>query len=165
LTKKKTDRKSSKAKEGDPRLNNKFWMLRSKHGRDRIFKTPELMWQSACEYFQWCDDNPLMEAVLHQKTATLINVPKMRPYTKQGLCHYLDCNVTYFKDFKENIGKKEKDFSLIITHIGEVIYRQKFEGASAGFLNPNIIARDLGLSDKHELEQTITGIEVVIKGK
>jgi len=35
-----------------------------------------------------------------------------------------------------------------------VIYRQKFEGASADMLNPNIIARDLGLADKKDLSST-----------
>ena len=29
-----------------------------------------------------------------------------------------------------------------------MIYEQKFTGAAAGLLNPNIIARDLGLADK-----------------
>ena len=37
-----------------------------------------------------------------------------------------------------------------------VIRTQKFEGASAGLLNANIIARDLGLSDKTELEHGVT---------
>ena len=37
---------------------NQFWKLHSKHGRDTLFSTPDLMWEAACEYFQWCDDNP-----------------------------------------------------------------------------------------------------------
>ncbi|MDC9826565.1 terminase small subunit, partial [Devosia sp. ZB163] len=35
--------------------------------------------------------------------------------------------------------------------VDEIIRAQKFEGAAAGLLNPNIIARDLGLADKQEL--------------
>jgi hypothetical protein len=31
-----------------------------------------------------------------------------------------------------------------------VIYEQKFTGAAADLLNPNIIARDLGLADKQD---------------
>src|SRR4051812_22221027 len=34
------------------------WMLRSKHGRDRIFATPTDMWNAAVEYFKSVDDNP-----------------------------------------------------------------------------------------------------------
>ena len=51
----------------------------------------------------------------------------------------------------------------------EIIRTQKFEGASADLLNPNIIARDLGLADKSELTgagggaiETVTRIERVI---
>ena len=32
--------------------------------------------------------------------------------------------------------------------VEQIIYNQKFAGATAGLMNPNIIARDLGLSDK-----------------
>ena len=47
---------------------NKFWMLRSKHGRDKLFATPELLWDAACEYFQWCDENPWTTRKAIQKT-------------------------------------------------------------------------------------------------
>lgn len=133
---------------------NKFWQLRSKHGRDKLFKTPDLMWQAACEYFEWCDNNPLMETVVHGKDSTIIQLPKMRPYTIHGLCSYLDCNTQYFKTFKAQLTEKDKDFNTVITRIEEIIYRQKFEGASCGFLNPNIIARDLGLTDKQQIEHS-----------
>ena len=53
-----------------------------------------------------------------------------------------------------------KDYSLIITRIREIIYRQKFEGAAAGFLNSSIIARDLGLQDKQQLEHSG---EIIVK--
>ena len=172
-----------------PKGNN-FWELRSKHGRDKLFATPDLMWDAACDYFIWCRANPLMEAqvvkgktieedevhgevVKTVKNYELVEVPRLRAFTIQGLCHYLDCNVGYFNDFetglktqienikskvtggiisvkdKENL-KQLKDFSVIVTRIRETIYRQKFEGASAGFLKENIIARDLGLTDKKQ---------------
>lgn len=38
--------------------NNQFWKLRSKHGRDTLFSSPEFLWSAACEYFDWCDENP-----------------------------------------------------------------------------------------------------------
>lgn len=141
---------------------NKFWELRSKHGRDKLFATPELMWEAACEYFQWCEDNPLMEATIVKGTTLdldtgvskpydIAELPKMRPYTYQGLCGYLGCNTEYFNQFKRNLEPGEKDFSRVLTRIADVIYRQKFEGAASGFLNPNIIARDLGLTDKSDI--------------
>lgn len=131
---------------------NEFWKLRSKHGRDKLFSTPELLWEAACEYFEWIEDNPLIEIDFKGKDAERVELPHIRPFTIQGLCSYLGVNTLYFRDFKEGLKNKEdelsKDFSLIVTHIEETIYRQKFEGAACGFYNANIIARDLGLQDK-----------------
>jgi hypothetical protein len=137
---------------------NEFWKLRSKHGRDKLFATPELLWDAACEYFQWCEDNPFKEelAFHSQGVVTKDSISKMRAFTIEGLCHYLDCNKGYFNDFsdalKEKDNQESKDFSVIVTRMREIIYRQKFEGAASGFLNPNIIARDLGLIDKKEFD-------------
>lgn len=148
---------------------NQFWKLRSKHGRDRIFATPELLWEAACEYFEWCEDNPLYEveqARSSHKPVTdkegnttfppaTVQLPKMRPFTIQGLCLFLDVNAVWFKQFEDSLRDKadeiSKDFSSICTRIREIIYTQKFTGAASGFLNPQIIARDLGLADKSEL--------------
>lgn len=110
------------------------------------------MWDAACEYFQWCEDNPLIEIDFRGKDANEVELPKMRPFTIQGLCRYLDCNTKYFNDFRD---AKHKDFSEILTRIMDTIYEQKFTGAASGFLNPNIIARDLGLADKKEVDKVV----------
>lgn len=135
---------------------NQFWKLRSKHGRDKLFASPELLWKAACEYFEWCDKNPLKETKLFSYQGAIVKgeMGKMRAYTLTGLCLYLDCNTAYFRKFKERlVAKKEalEGFDTVITRIEETIYIQKFQGAAADLLNSNIIARDLGLSDKKEL--------------
>ena len=139
---------------------NEFWKLRSKHGRKKLFETPDLMWEAATEYFQWCVDNPLIEIDFKGKDATQVKIPKMRAFTIAGLCIYLDCNTVYFNHFEKalkekgqgNLTEMEKGFSKVITRIKDIIYTQKFEGAAAGFLNANIIARDLGLADKKQID-------------
>lgn len=162
-------------------IGNQFWKLRSKHGREKLFETPELLWEAACEYFEWCQDNPFMEVEQTKGISkpvqddegkyywppNLIGLPKMRPFTLHGLCLYLDCVTSYFRAFKSTIQEKDKDFLTVINKIEEIIYNQKFSGAAAGFLNANIIARDLGLSDKvdnnHSGElilRQITGMEI-----
>lgn len=142
---------------------NKFWKLRSKHGRDKLFKTPTLMWDAACEYFDWCEKNPFLETEAKVVSAgnnkgsdiETVEIPKMRPFTMQGLCLYLNCNTAYFRDFKDGLkGKTDKlakDFSSVIATIEDTVYNQKFSGAAAGFLNANIIARDLGLKDNTDI--------------
>lgn len=144
---------------------NQFWKLRSKHGRDKLFATPELLWEAACEYFEWCEENPLLEEQLiktkvdrDSESVDSYKCNKMRPFTLHGLCLYLDCNTMYFSQFANSLDGKtdqlSKDFSFVVTRIRETIYNQKFSGAAAGFLNANIIARDLGLKDTTELNHS-----------
>lgn len=137
---------------------NQFWKLRSKHGRDKLFASPELLWEEACDYFQWCDKNPIEVAELMKSgdlAGTHVNTPKARPYTLMGLCLYLDANTEYFRLFKGNLkpteNKEDEDFYRVIKKIEETIYNQKFEGASVGLFNANIIARDLGLKDNQDI--------------
>lgn len=150
--------KNQKASEMGAPKGNQFWKLRSKHGRDKLFATADLLWEEACEYFKWCVNNPLkkQEVVKYRESYEKIDIDLMRPFTMEGLCLYLNCNKGYFNDFerglKDKKDKQSKDFSIIITRIREAIYQQKFEGASVNLLNANIIARDLGLTDKKELK-------------
>lgn len=123
---------------------NKFWEARAKHGRDKIFSTPEILWESAVEYFEWVEDNPLMEAKLVTANGqpVLEELPKMRAMTIEGLSLFMGVDTTTWYDYA-----KQEDFSPIARRITNVIRDQKFTGASAGFLNANIIARDLGLKE------------------
>ncbi len=128
---------------------NQFWKLRAKHGRDKLFSSPELLWDAACEYFEWCDNHPWIKEEEHLKVAGLEmkSTPIQRPYTITGFCLYCDASETWWRDFK---AANHKDFSSIIAKVETVIYTNKFEGATVGVFNANIIARDLGLSDKTE---------------
>lgn len=136
---------------------NRFWRARAKHGRGTAFKDANHLWESACEYFEWVEDNPLMEAKAFsfQGESWIENIPKMRAMTIEGLCIFLGVNSKYLSQFESDLDlscQKDKDFSHVINDIREIIKTQKFTGAAADLLNANIIARDLGLSDKKELE-------------
>ena len=126
---------------------NEFWKARTKHGRDKLFASADLLWEACTEYFQWVEENPLWENKVTQYQGEVINMPvaKMRAMTISGLCLFLDIT-------RETWGqwRKSKDFSDVVTRAEEVIYSQKFAGAAADLLNANIIARDLGLKDSSE---------------
>ena len=64
-----------------------------------------------------------------------------------ALCLFLDITHKTFLNYKE----RGEDFLQVVMKIENIIKSQKFEGAAAELLNPNIIARDLGLSDKKDL--------------
>lgn len=165
---------------------NQFWKIRSRHGRKKLFGTPQLLWEAACEYFQWCDDNPWIETKTKTKAISVGEIkgkaeleeateaPNARPYTITGLCIYLGCNSAYFRQFKATLDENEEDFTTILEQIEDTIYTQKFEGAAVGAFNANIIARDLGLKDASSSElsgpnggpiQTTTSINFIPVGK
>lgn len=120
-------------------------------GRPKKFANPEEMWNAACDYFQWCDENPLYEskAFAFQGSITYGNMPKMRAYTLSGFCLHAGINEAYFRQFND---EGNPEFSTVIEKIERTIYTQKFTGAAADLLNANIIARDLGLADKKEIK-------------
>jgi hypothetical protein len=130
---------------------NKFWEARSKSGRGKIFETPEDLKAACCEYFEWVEENPLWEskAFPFQGQVTVEVLPRMRAMTKAGLCIFLDIAETTWDTYRGR-----KDFLGVVTWAESVIYTQKFSGAAADLLNPNIIARDLGLSDKTQTEHS-----------
>lgn len=145
-------------------IGNKFWELRSTHGRKTLFENAEKMWEAACEYFEWCNENPIEDPRSFGQRKI------QRPYTMQGLCRYLDASTAYFKTFKQTAeSEQKKDFLPVLTRIEETVYQQKFENAAIGVYNHSIIARDLGLRENTSLTgadggpiavQQITGMEI-----
>lgn len=113
-----------------------------------MFTDPDDLWGACCEYFDWNANNPLFEdnLVTFQGSASHEPTAKMRAMTIGGLCMFIDIDEVTWREWR----KSRPDLSTVITRAEGVIYRQKFEGASASMLNPNIIARDLGLADKQE---------------
>jgi len=124
---------------------NRFWEARASHGRTKIFPTPSVLWEGATEYFEWVEENPLyeMKAFHSQGVVTTEALPKMRAMTIGGLCIFLDISKQTWYEYCS-----KQDYSDVTTRIDEIIRSQKFTGAAADLLNPNIIARDLGLADK-----------------
>ena len=141
---------------GDERMaapaGNRFWEARSSHGRAPIFASPEELWSACLEYFEWVESNPLYEArpFAYQGVVVQEPVAKMRAMTIMGLCNFLDISVDAWALYRGR-----EDFIGVVSRAEQIMRQQKFEGASADLLNPNIIARDLGLADKQEQSGTI----------
>ncbi len=132
---------------------NRFWEARSSHGRDPKFESPDALWSACCEYFQWVEDNPLWEMKPFAYQGEIVQEPvaKMRAMTLSGLTIFLDITRQTWTAYKSR-----DDFITVTSRAEEIIYDQKFSGAAADLLNANIIARDLGLSEKKEVKQSVT---------
>jgi len=133
-----------------------IWLMRSKHGRNTIFSTPETMWGAACEYFKAVDDNPWYRSEViksGENAGQLFAVPVKQPYTIEGLCTFWKTHNQYFYEFERNAKEKHKEFLDIIAEIRNIIYNQKFSGAASGFFNAQFIGKALGLIDRQLVGQ------------
>jgi len=131
-----------------PKGNN-FWELRSTHGRDLIFSSPEILWEACKEYFQATVNRPWVRKDWVGKDAIEVEREVTPPFTITGLCLFLDIEQKTWSNYRNR-----EDFLPVVTRVEQIIYTQKFEGATVGVYNSNIIARDLGLTDKQEIAQT-----------
>ncbi|MEP1143496.1 MAG: DNA-packaging protein [Henriciella sp.] len=134
---------------------NQFWKARASHGRPALYDNPEALWADCEEYFEWVAEHPLIEATVHsyKGKGSLTPKPKMRAMTISGLCLFLQISFETWSQYR-----KKKDFIEVTSRAEAIIYNQKFAGAAADMLNANIIARDLGLSDKQELKAAIVTV-------
>lgn len=140
---------------------NQFYLLRTVNGREKKY-TPTGLLKKFNEYASWAIKNPLKEQQLFHYQGKVISkdVNKMRPFTLEGFCNYADIVVNTFKNYaKIEITnemnakdlKNAADFLTVTARIRQIIDNHQFEGAAAGFLNPNIIASKLGLVNKQEI--------------
>jgi hypothetical protein len=128
---------------------NEFWRLRKDLSEDGKKLSVEQVYEKAQEYIDYCRNNPLISVDFRGKDIQEVAIPKMRAMTLNGLWIHLGIGSSTWSDWKN-----DPKYSEVITHVENMFYVQKFEGAAAGMLNPNIIARDLGLVDKKQVEQT-----------
>lgn len=145
---------------------NKWWMLRAKHGRDKLFATPDLLWQAAMEYFEATDARKWVKKDWVGKDAMEVDRETETPYTLSGLWLYIGCSKAYWGNFKKPLIEKDteesKGFLEVITRIENIIYTQKVEGASVGAFNANIVSMELGLKQQTEVNSTTTNLNVTV---
>src|ERR1700753_1813020 len=91
---------------------NSLWKSRSKHGRGYLFKTPEALWDAACEYFQWCDDTPAYKTIYCRDAEEhYVRIPITHAYTLKGLYAHLNCGDRYFHHFEKQLKDKTDEIS------------------------------------------------------
>lgn len=139
-------------------VGNEFWKLRSKHGRDRIIESPEVMLDAIHEFLELKENTYLdkPEMIKGGEMAGIQVNLKVKDYpTLSELAHFLGfMTLKSWRDYKERDG-----FLTVITYAEEIISNWKLKGTAIGVYNHNIVARDLGLVDKKEHDHKSKSVE------
>ena len=130
---------------------NKLWEARTKVGRDKLFNSPQSLWDACVEYLEWVEANPLWSVKPMVANGEIVDHPISHPriVTIRALCVFLNISSSTWYEY----GKLD-DFSSIVKAVEDIIYDIKLAGASAGLFNANIIARELGLKEAGTMEHT-----------
>ena len=137
-----------------------IWLCRSKHGAEAVAKDPQACYEACIEYFQWCEQNPVLEERVGFSKGRAVRaiVPHPRAFTLWGLSIFLGISTdTWF------IWRKEREsHRAVISWAEAAMKEQKFTAAASGLMNANLIAREMGLADK-QIHEGVTP-SMVIKG-
>jgi len=113
-------------------------------GNEKVFDSPEKLWNAFIEYVEWSKAHPLVNPGNHKDK-------RMRVLTIPAFCIYVGVSSDYLKAFKNGERKNKDAYMPVIRMIEEATNGQAFGGASSGFFNANIISRHLGLVDKQDV--------------
>lgn len=157
-TRKKQTKKPDINREADGKFKqgNTIWMKAGYPGRPRKFETAEELWIEANKYFEWAVKTPIDDYVI--QGGKRIKAPKTRPFTIIELCHFMNCSGQYLNEvenrtlgktdpLKADYDEKEAEFSVVVKHMKDIVFNQKYQGAAIGMFKENLIARDIGLHE------------------
>lgn len=128
---------------------NEFWKLRRPKIQKELFTSPANLEAAACEYFEWCNNNPLSAQLIRGKENQMVEIQKPRPFTQAGLCSFIGCSrVSWYRELNALRNKTDapsQELLAVMDWIEAIIFEQKYCGAVSGTMNPSLIARDLHL--------------------
>ncbi len=133
---------------------SQFWRLRSKHGKDRIVKSPKQLAELADEYFELCVSDPLEVVDFKGKDANEVTYKHPRPFLKNELARF--CGLAQWRSIEllKEVKGKEDDYTQVIARIEGIIADRKYTYAVIRVFDSNIVARDLGLVDRQDVKNT-----------
>ncbi len=121
---------------------------------NKNIESPEKLYELFEKYITACKANPKKESIWSHKLDKQVTLDRETPLTWDGFDLYLRKAkiLACTDDYRYNKEDRYTEYANIIRVIGQEIYNDKYSGAAAGVFNANIIARDLGLSEKTEVK-------------
>lgn len=121
-------------------------------GRPKYIETPEKLWEL---FIQYTDSLEILEQeVPHVKLGT-VKISTKEPMTMEGFkCYGHEHDIT-IDHYIKNSEDAYNDYRPIVTRIKETIFKNNFSRASVGIYKENLIARQLGIGDKSQVDSTV----------
>lgn len=134
--------------------NNEHWKVLT--GRKIVVSnTAEGLLKNACDYFAWCDDNPIknnVTAMSGKEFGRVVETSQRRLYSVKGLCLHCGILEEYLRDMRQ-LKDKDSEWYRAVTAIYYIIYTQNLENAAVEVFNPVFVSKILGM----EKEEVATG--------
>ena len=122
-------------------------------GLHKTIESPEKLLEYFNQYKKNEEENRLFKIEYVGREGTRVDTPLHYPLTMEGFKTWLFMNsiIADLSDYVKNKDNRYDDFAPIITHIKNFIFAHNFKGASVQLLNPNLIARQLGIKDQSDI--------------
>lgn len=115
---------------------NKF-ALGNEGGRPRLWATPFDLQEAINEYFANTDNDPIYmwHSQLDKRSGSPVQIKVKRPYTVEGLCHWLGTDRKTLINYEKAIGYEE--FFHVIKQAKLKIHQSQIESAMVGVTKEN----------------------------
>jgi hypothetical protein len=133
---------------------NNVWLKRSKHGKDAIFTSPVVMWETFVEYVEFSKANPWLKTEYKSTKTGLrkIEIPTEKPLSMMGFAGFCGVWEEYFRDFKSTVTyASNPEFARVIAEIRNCVRTQSIEGAQVGTYDGNIVSRVHSLVERTDV--------------
>ena len=120
---------------------------------EKNIKTPAALYKLFEEYKEKCKANPKKENIWNSREGKQVSLDREVPYAWVGFEVFLFKKkiITRLEHYKSNEGGRYSKYMDIIHAINQEIVEDKMDGATVGIYQHNIIARDLGLTEKKDV--------------
>ena len=129
--------------------NKEHWQFIAKGGGQVISSSPEELWNQACNYFKWSDNNPMTAKRTFtggREAGNKYVVEFNRPYSIKAWCMHCSISERWINDMQQEHGKDSLWYH-VIEKILMVIYTQNFEGAMVDLYNPMMVKAVLKMDE------------------
>jgi len=121
-------------------------------GKPKYIPTPENLWELFEKYVGQLEI--LKQQVPHVKFGT-VDIEIKEPMTMEGFKCFGHENGITINHYIANSEDAYTEYRTTITRIKDTIFKHNFSRAAAGIYKENLIARQLALGDKSQVDSTV----------